>query len=234
MDMILRVDQVEALLTKYDADGSGEIDFTEFLSMMVDLKKLRRARKINPSTYTVKQLKEMGFTASEVKTSGFTPQLMRQEGWPVKEMTKVFKPLNLRHAGYSAKEMRSAGLGPAQLKRVGYSSSELRNAGCSSGAVKSMNKNLSERPDTVPYFDYRKLQTSPKMSGQCTPRIRHFTDDVVKESRGRRKSQMQKMTRNLMGMGGAAALMGTKRKGRLTLLQDQMGLVKEVQHVSAS
>ena len=180
MDMILRVDQVEALLTKYDADGSGEIDFTEFLSMMVDLKKLRRARKINPSTYTVKQLKEMGFTASEVKTSGFTPQLMRQEGWPVKEMTKVFKPLNLRHAGYSAKEMRSAGLGPAQLKRVGYSASELRNAGCSSGAVKSMNKSLSERPDTVPHFDYRKLQSSPKMSGQCTPRIRHFTDDVLK------------------------------------------------------
>ena len=33
MDMILRVDQVEALLTKYDADGSGEIDFTEFLSV---------------------------------------------------------------------------------------------------------------------------------------------------------------------------------------------------------
>ena len=97
-----------------------------------------------------------------------------------------------------------------------------------------MNMNLAERPDTVPHFDYRKLQSSPKMSGQCTPRIRHFTDDVVKESRGRRKSQMQKMTKNLMGMGGAAALMGTKRKGRLTLLQDQMGLVKEVQHVSAS
>merc|ERR1719379_1567691 len=56
MDIILRTDQVEALLTKYDADGSGEIDFTEFLSMMVDLKKLRRARKINPETYSVKQL----------------------------------------------------------------------------------------------------------------------------------------------------------------------------------
>jgi Ca2+-binding EF-hand superfamily protein len=39
MEIVLRVDQVEALLTKYDADGSGEIDFTEFLSMMVDLKK---------------------------------------------------------------------------------------------------------------------------------------------------------------------------------------------------
>merc|ERR1719316_2341439 len=108
MDIILRTDQVEALLTKYDADGSGEIDFTEFLSMMVDLKKLRRARKINPETYTVKQLMEMGFTAAEVKQSGFSPQLMRQEGWPIHDMTRVFKPLELRHAGYSAKEMRSA------------------------------------------------------------------------------------------------------------------------------
>merc|ERR1719171_2554486 len=98
MDIILRLDQVEALLTKYDADGSGEIDFTEFLSMMVDLKKLRRARKINPETYTVKQLKEMGFSASELKSSGFTPQLMRKEHWPSKEMTKAFKPLELRHA----------------------------------------------------------------------------------------------------------------------------------------
>merc|ERR1719389_346936 len=58
MEIVLRADQVEALLTKYDADGSGEIDFTEFLSMMVDLKKLRRARKINPDTKTVNELRE--------------------------------------------------------------------------------------------------------------------------------------------------------------------------------
>ena len=58
MDIVLRVDQVEALLTKYDADGSGEVDFTEFLSMMVDLKKLRRKQKITPDTKTVKELRE--------------------------------------------------------------------------------------------------------------------------------------------------------------------------------
>merc|ERR1719379_200528 len=67
MDIVLRVDQVEALLQKYDADGSGEVDFTEFLSMMVDLKKLRRKQKINPDTKTVKELREMGFNAHEVK-----------------------------------------------------------------------------------------------------------------------------------------------------------------------
>merc|ERR1719387_2864595 len=146
MDMILRVDQVEALLTKYNADGSGEIDFTEFLSMMVDLKKLRKKHKISPNTHTVRQLMEQGFSATEVKTSGFSPQLMRQESWPVRDMTKAFKPLDLRHAGYSARDLRQGGLGPAQLKRVGYSSSELRNAGFSAVALRSMSGNLSAQP----------------------------------------------------------------------------------------
>merc|ERR1719420_910446 len=197
MEIVLRVDQIESLLTKYDADGSGEIDFTEFLSMMVDLKKLRRARKINPETYTVKQLMEMGFSALEVKSSGFTPQLMRQEKWPSREMTKAFKPLELRHAGYSARDLRNGGLGPAELKRVGYSSAELHNAGFSSTSIKAMNRNLTEKPDIVPHFDLRKLKTAPKASGHTTPRVRHFSDDVVKVSRGMRKSQLQAATSKL-------------------------------------
>ena len=47
--------------------------------------------------------------------------------------------------------------------------------------------------------------------------LRLRPDSIVgaQESRGRRKSQMQKMTRNLMGMGGAAALLGARGKGRL-------------------
>jgi Ca2+-binding EF-hand superfamily protein len=233
MEIVLRVDQVESLLTKYDADGSGEIDFVEFLSMMVDLKKLRRARKINPETYSVKQLMEMGFSAAEVKTSGFTPQLMRQENWPVREMTKAFKPLELRHAGYSAKDLRYGGLGAAQLKRIGYSSSELRNAGFSAVAVKSMNEHMSARPDTVPHFDFRKLASAPRVPGHMTPRIRHFADDKVKLSRGARKSQLQSATQRMMNLGGVAALMGQRGAGRLTLMQEQMGLVQQIQHVSA-
>jgi hypothetical protein len=201
--------------------------------MMVDLKKLRRVRKINPETFTVKQLIEMGFSATEVKTSGFSPQLMRQEGWPVREMTKAFKPLELRHAGYSARDLRQGGLGPAQLKRIGYSSAELRNAGFSAVSLKSMNENLNVRPDAIPHFDFRKLSGAPKMPGHCTPRIRHFADDVVKLSRGTRKSQLQSATQRMMNLGGVAALMGARGPGRLTMIQDQMGLVQQVQAVSA-
>jgi ribosomal protein L13E len=204
---------------------------------MVDLKKLRRARKINPSTFSVKQLMEMGFSASEVKQSGFSPQLMRQEGWPVKDMTKAFKALDLRHAGYTALELRAGGLGPAKLKRIGYSSSELRNAGFSSPSVTSMNRHISQRPDTVPHFDYRKLSTAPKMSGHMTPRIRHFADDSVKVSAqtmgAHRKSQFRNATAKLVSAGGVAALMQQKGKGRLTRLQEDMGLVKEVAAVGA-
>ena len=47
-----------------------EVDFTEFLSIMVDLKKLRRLRKINPQTTSAKALKEEGFTAEEVPARG--------------------------------------------------------------------------------------------------------------------------------------------------------------------
>jgi Ca2+-binding EF-hand superfamily protein len=232
MDIVLRVDHVDALLAKYDADGSGEIDFTEFLSLMVDLKKLRRARKINPETYTVKQLKEMGFSASELKSSGFTPQLMRKEHWPSKEMTKAFKPLELRHAGYSARDLRDGGLGPAELKRVGYSSAELHNAGFSAVAIKAMNRKLTEKPDIVPHFDCRKLKTAPKIGGHTTPRVRHFSDDVVKLSRGFRKSQLQNATSKLVWASEVAAVLG-KGPSRLSDMRQELGLAKTVQVVTA-
>merc|ERR1719379_1441559 len=67
MGLVLRIDQVEALMQKFDANQSGELDFTEFLSIMVDVKKLRRMRKINPFTCTARGLKEEGFSAAEVK-----------------------------------------------------------------------------------------------------------------------------------------------------------------------
>merc|ERR1719453_1739277 len=72
MGLVLRFDQVEALMAKFDANQSGELDFTEFLSIMVDLKKLRRLRKINPNTCSARGLKDEGFTAAEVKGSGFS------------------------------------------------------------------------------------------------------------------------------------------------------------------
>jgi Ca2+-binding EF-hand superfamily protein len=230
MNIVLRVDQIDALLTKYDADGSGEIDFTEFLSMMVDLKKLRKKHKISPNTHTVRQLMEQGFSAAEVKTSGFSPQLMRQESWPVRDMARAFKALDLRQAGYTAREMRNGGLGPAQLKRIGYSSSELRNAGFSSVALKNMGRNLSAQPNEVPHFDLRKLASCPRMTGQSTPRIRHFADDRVKVGAGNRKS-LQHAGARTMSQIGVAAFMGGQR-GRLSAIRDQLGLVQEVQKVS--
>jgi len=36
---------VDRMLTKYDADNSGELEFQEFAAMMVDIKKLRRKRR---------------------------------------------------------------------------------------------------------------------------------------------------------------------------------------------
>ena len=48
-------------------------------------------------------LKEEGFTADEVKQSGFPAALMRQDGFRIQEMAPpVFRPLDLRQAGYTA------------------------------------------------------------------------------------------------------------------------------------
>jgi hypothetical protein len=222
------------MLAKYDADGNGEIDFTEFLSLMVDLKKLRRQQKINPDTKTVKELRDMGFNVYEVKACGFSPQLMRQEDWPVNEMVKAFKPLALRHAGYSAHELRRGGLGPAHLKRIGFSASELRNAGFSTPSVKSMNQHLYQRPDTVPHFDFKKLASAPQQNGHMTPRIRHFADDQVKVSTGNRNSRFQAAKKKIDAVKRMSKLSLLKGKpaGRLSGLQTELGLVKDVQAVS--
>merc|ERR1719359_1748649 len=63
LGIVLSHDQVEKFLHKYDADSSGEIDFQEFTAMMVDLKKLRRKRRITPELVDCKNLRTEGFTA---------------------------------------------------------------------------------------------------------------------------------------------------------------------------
>ena len=73
---------------------------------------------------------------------------------------KAFKPLELRHAGYRAHELRNGGLGPATLKRIGYSAADLRNAGFSTPSVRAMNQHLDQRPDTVPHLaDKKRVST---------------------------------------------------------------------------
>lgn len=180
MGLVLRIDQVEALMAKFDANQSGELDFTEFLSIMVDVKKLRRMRKINPYTTTARTLKEEGFSATEVKGSGFPAAVMRQDGFRAAEMHNVFKPLELRHAGYSARDMRGSRVGVTALRRVGYSATDLRNAGYSSRSIAAMNKRLHGVDKTaVPHYSLRRAQTAPSLPGQSTPRLRHFADDQV-------------------------------------------------------
>jgi len=92
--------------------------------------------------------------------------------------------------------------------------------------------NLKEKPDTVPHFDFRKLKTAPKVSGHTTPRVRHFSDDVVKLSRGLRKAQFQTAAQKLVKTGGVAAVLG-KGPSRLSAMQKDLGLVKTVQVVTA-
>merc|ERR1719321_1824805 len=78
MGVVLKRDQVDGLLAKYDVDSNGVVDFQEFAAMMVDLKKLRRKTRITPDTTTATELRDMGFSADEVKLAGFSAGLMRE------------------------------------------------------------------------------------------------------------------------------------------------------------
>merc|ERR1719174_399723 len=139
LGVVLSHDQVEQMLIKYDADGSGEIDFQEFSAMMVDLKNLRRARRITPENCDCKDLKSKGFTADEVKLAGFEAKHLREAKYTAKECVAAnFRPLQLRHAGYSANELLGAGIGVCELKRIGYSASDLRQAGTSTSALRAV------------------------------------------------------------------------------------------------
>jgi Ca2+-binding EF-hand superfamily protein len=246
MGIILRIDQVDALVQKYDGDMSGELDFEEFLSIMCDLKKLRLKRKINPDTCTAESLRLEGFSATEVKKSGFSAQMMREGKFSPAQVHSVFRTLEMRHAGYSATEMRKTNAGAASLKRVGYSATQLRNAGFSSRAIAAMNKNLYFKPRDVPNFSERMQKTAPNMPGQSTPRIRHFANDVVKVSAG-----LTKRSRTLSadgrpstapesgsfdsddpGSSPVVGLMSRQQTGRLTALRADLGLTKMVKQVT--
>merc|ERR1719331_1525158 len=81
MGMAVAEDKQDLLIKKYDTDGSGQMEFDEFVCMMVDLRKLRKKRNINPTTITAKQLRTLGFSCKEVKNLGYSPELMRQDGF---------------------------------------------------------------------------------------------------------------------------------------------------------
>jgi len=206
MGIILKKDQVDNMLKKYDADDSGEVDFQEFASMMVDLRKLRRKRKINPDTTDALSLRHEGFSAQEVKDAGFTASMMREAGFSVANMYAAnIKALMLRRAGFSATDLRHGGIGPAELKRVGFSSADLRNAGYSTRACREVNNYLCHNSTDVPNFDERRECNSmgkylpQHLPAQSTPRIRFYSDDTIQVSKGQRKS-MKKVTRTVMAM----------------------------------
>lgn len=187
----------ELLIQKYDADGSGVMEFDEFVEMMVDLRKLRKKRNINPTTIEAKQLRSLGFSAKDVKQLGFAPDLMRQDGYDAREMVAAkFSVDQLRHSGYKSEQMSNAGLGPSVLKRSGYSATDLRNQGYSNAALRANARYMNARPKDVPHYVTRRAQSAPRTGYHTTPRVRHFVDfehKVVTKSKG---SEMKAKFRN--------------------------------------
>jgi Ca2+-binding EF-hand superfamily protein len=217
--------KVDQMLAKYDSDASGELDFSEFAAMMVDLKKVRRMRRINPGTHSAKELRQEGFSADEVKRAGFDAGALRSAEYSaVSLLDAEFKTLDMRRAGFSAVELRRAGLGASELKRVGYSLTDLRNAGYSHNACSAACKALDYRD--VPYYDKRRLMHAPNMPDHCTPRVRYMADTTVAMSKGlkaretlqragRRISVVRKM---IGGFGGGFAGMQRRQAAEKAMM----------------
>jgi hypothetical protein len=96
----------------------------------------------------------------------------------------AFAPLDLRRAGWSARDLRNGGLGPGVLKRCGFSLTELKQAGFSNAACHQSAQAMRGMIDEVPKFDERRYHRAPKLPDSFTPRIRFFTDQEEKVSKG--------------------------------------------------
>lgn len=134
-----------ALWQEFDEDGSGTIDFQEFLSMMLRIKGTRRLRVENCTTHTCEELlKEKEYTVGELQMVGFSIEDFKKLEIPVGQIIKEGQctALELRHAGYSAEELRRSGMGASALRAAGYSLAELRNAGYSAAALLKANRLL--------------------------------------------------------------------------------------------
>lgn len=200
--VVLRPDRLKAAVRQFDSDGSGEIDFEEFSAMLIQLRGLKRRRKLTTTTCSVPQLQQEGFSVREMKRVGFDARALRQAGLLAKDLLQenLFSPLDLRRAGFDAVELRRGGAASSALRYCGFSTAELRNAGFSPQVCSAANRNLNRAlenqdfsllAETHPLFPMgdpsKPPRWAPSLPLHMTPRIRHNTDSYqLKESKGRR------------------------------------------------
>lgn len=106
----MKTKQLRGLLRDFDCDGSGEIDFEEFVIMMLRLKCAKPMRLISPQTDDCKTLyEEEDFSATELQRSGYDIEHMKQAGIPVRQiLTADVSALEMRKCGFTASELRKA------------------------------------------------------------------------------------------------------------------------------
>mmetsp|Transcript_127551 Transcript_127551/g.271950 ORF Transcript_127551/g.271950 Transcript_127551/m.271950 type:complete len:453 (+) Transcript_127551:54-1412(+) len=142
---VLSKQQLTALLKDFDSDGSGDIDFEEFVVMMLRLRCVKRQRVINPENCNCGDLwMNENFTIRELQQSGFGLQHFKQVGIPVGTIYSEGKvsALELRRAGYTSAELRRGGVSVSELRSSGFSLADLRNAGFSDGVLSQTNRLL--------------------------------------------------------------------------------------------
>lgn len=195
LGLVLKKEQLAAMIKQFDADGSGEIDFDEFCTMMIKLKGMKRSRRLVTENSSVPALWSEGFSVREIKRVGFDARAMREARIPAVHLFKknvdggnIFSPLEMRAAGYAAGELRKAGVGASQLRYCGYSTHDLRAVGFSHQALREANRklntamsagDLSLLPQTHPQ---KPFDPKCRLPYHMTPRIRQNTEYQMKTS----------------------------------------------------
>lgn len=256
LGIVLKKEQLDALVKQYDVDGSGEFDFDEFCVMMIKLKGMKRHRRLTVQTSSVHDLWVEGLSVREIKKVGFDAEAMRDAGIPAGKLyfDKVFKeqiftPLELRRAGYGAAELRKGGVGLSALRYCGYSSLDLQRAGFSQAGMRHANRKLNRAISEGNFSLLAQTHPQTPIDNNCrlpyhmTPRIRQNTEYRMKQSKGRPPTKVEVAATcigavskfktlgkrgSVASVGSSATLSGAGRSSLVRTTSTDMGIGKEV------
>jgi Ca2+-binding EF-hand superfamily protein len=135
------------MVQEVDMDGSGTVDFEEFLFLLVKLGAgtATKQRVIMRPGGTYEEGRQMKVPLDQLWDLGYDDiSRFREAGWSAQELIEgeVAGLLDLRRNGFTASDLRKAGWKARDLKLAGYSMYDLRIAGFSAEALRRCTKGL--------------------------------------------------------------------------------------------
>eukprot|EP00746_Dinoflagellata_sp_MGD_P065437 gnl/MRDRNA2_/MRDRNA2_27270_c0_seq1.p1 gnl/MRDRNA2_/MRDRNA2_27270_c0~~gnl/MRDRNA2_/MRDRNA2_27270_c0_seq1.p1 ORF type:complete len:518 (+),score=121.39 gnl/MRDRNA2_/MRDRNA2_27270_c0_seq1:137-1690(+) len=137
----------QKMVHEVDLDGSGTVDFDEFLFLLVRLGcgSATEQRVILRPGATYEEAHSYQVPLSQLWDLGYDDiSRLREAGWSPQELyeAEMASLLDLRRSGFTASELRRAGWNARDLKLAGYSMSDLRVAGFSAATLRRCSREM--------------------------------------------------------------------------------------------